>query len=190
MRNTSFYIGLVMGLLLIIFLTGCGTYSGKDIAKSIEKISKEETQNYIPLPSNRRVNEEKKRANSAISTYSEHFGYYLKQFNNKIEEMSDFFYDGKPTEKSLEQVKRQVYEIQSLSDHLASYKLPKELTGLNNINISTLRELNLLTTALEEMNLQNPETFQRAKLHFENTVISLSLTEREYLTILTDYGLK
>lgn len=187
MKKISSYMAIS---LLLSVLTGCGTYSGKDIAKSIEKISIEETQNYIPLPSNRRVNEEKKRGNKEVSTYSEQFGYYLKQFNNKVEQMNDFFYAENPTETSLENVKQRVHQIQSLSDEMTSYKVPKELIGLDNVHKSTLLQLNLLAASIEEVNLQDVETYRRAKSHFENTVISLSLTEREYLTILTDYGLK
>ena len=187
MKITS-SIGLVTVLSLI--LASCGTYSGKDIAKSIDKIQTEETQSWIPLPSNRLVNKENKPENVAVKEYCEQFGYYLKQFNKHIEQMNDFFYAGKKDENTFSIVKQHVQSLHTLSDQMTSIKRPNELLGLDEVNLTTLYEMDLLTSALEEMNLNDERSFQRAKLHYANTVISLSMTEREYLSILTEYGLK
>lgn len=177
-------------ILALILLAGCQTYSGKDIAKSIEKISTEETQQYIPLPSNRRINQEKNRSNEALSTYSNQFGYYLNQFGKQVEEMSDFFYEHKPNEASLKKTKQHLETLTTLSDEISSHKVPKEFSGLSTIHTSMLRELNYLKSSIKEVELDDEQSFQRAKYHFENTVISLGLVEREYLMIHTNYGLK
>lgn len=180
---------LVLIIPFMFIFASCSTYSGQDIAEDIEKISTEEKRSIIPYPSNRRVNEAKQVANEEIREYGEQFGYYLKQFNEQMEKVAPFFYTEQPTEAQLTHTIREAEQLRHLRNVMTSYQRPEQLTSLHNVHHAMLRELDLLLDALQKVNVHHQPSFERAKQHFENTVISLQLTEREYLTIVTEYGL-
>lgn len=168
-------------VLFLFVLTSCGQYG-------VQQLTNDDNR-FIPLPSNKDQNHEKKAPSTEVVSYAKQYENFLVDLFLQYDDIKTFFYENKMSEKEKQQAIRRVDNMIELVEKMDKERAPKPFQDLKAFHNTLLIELKMLHEALRNFTPNDKKNAQLARLYFENIVSYHKSMQLEYRITTSELGI-
>lgn len=175
---------------LLVMITACGADSEADIVEDVEAQQSDTSTGMKILTNDTDQNKRRVQKSEHLENYADEAGYYLNQSATLLTQLSPYFDRAELSTSDLNDVLSILTKIRDERDAFINLERPRAFEGFHNVHLSTLMEIDALERIFRDMRSPtHPLQIDNARVHYENAIMSHKLMEREYLTLMEEYGL-
>lgn len=177
---------LLLLLTAIVLLFGC---QQSNIKQQSTDTNNNKEKRYIPLPSNKEQNHEKKARSDEVTAYAKKYGNFFDEFSLQLDEVKNVFNKERPSTNEMNRTKNHVRKMINLVEEIDQTKAPKPFQNLQQFHKTLLVELKMLDDTLQKYETNKEENVRLSRVYFKNILSYHESLQLEYRLTVSELGI-